>query len=259
MRTTGDIPRAAQYLLTRTARHRAKDSRPMTKKKSPPKRRDRRRKSVPDINRPLSEREIEELSAYFASAYAPDDCMPISMLHGFLSAVLSGPVVMPNEWLPRIWGEEEPGFESEAQMRRIIGLLMRFYNGIAAEFARNPLRFEPLLDITVQDGAEQVDAEAWCIGYGFGMVPHEHAWKDLMQDPGTAMFFYPIVSLGMRGSDPDNDEMLADPEAYSVNVATLGKCAGVIYMLWRDREVHDDAGIAASASEIAKHEEPRLF
>ena len=53
--------------------------------------------------------------------------------------------------------------------------------------------------------------------------------------------------------------MLADPEAYSVNVATLGKCAGVIYMLWRDREVHDDAGIAASASEIAKHEEPRLF
>ena len=150
MRTTGDIPRAAQYLLTRTARHRAKDSRPMTKKKSPPKRRDRRRKSVPEINRPLSEREIEELSAYFASAYAPDDCMPISMLHGFLSAVLSGPVVMPNEWLPRVWGEEEPGFESEAQMRRIIGLLMRFYNGIAAEFARNPLRFEPLLDITVQ-------------------------------------------------------------------------------------------------------------
>ena len=46
---------------------------------------------MPDINRPLSEREIEELSAYFASAYAPDDCMPISMLHGFLSRGSLGP------------------------------------------------------------------------------------------------------------------------------------------------------------------------
>jgi len=184
--------------------------------------------------------------------------MTISMLHGFLSAVLSGPLVMPNEWLARVWGEEEPSFESEVHMRRIIGLLMRFSNGIAAELACNALRFEPLLDVAERDGSKQVDAEAWCVGYGLGMTAHEHAWKELMQDPGTAMFFYPIVSLGMRGSDPENDEMLSDPETYGVNVAALGKCAGVIYMLWRDREVDDNAGTTARPK-IAKAEELNLF
>lgn len=234
----------------------------MTKKRGSAKHRKRRRNhapNLPDIDHPLIEREREELSAYFASASAADDCMTISMLHGFLCAVLSGPMVMPSEWLPQVWGEEEPSFESEAHMGRIIGLLMRFCNGIAAELARNPLRFEPLLDVTEQDGAEQVDAEAWCVGYGLGMTAHEHAWQQLMQDLGTAMFFYPIVSLGMRGSDPENDEMLADPEAYGANVASLGKCAGVIYMLWRDREANDNAGIAASRSAIAKVEELNLF
>jgi len=234
----------------------------MTKRTNSAKQGKRRRNeapNVPDIDRPLNEREREELSAYLASACAADDCMTISMLHGFLCAVLSGPMVMPNEWLPQIWGEEEPSFESEAQMGRIIGLLMRFYNGIAAQLARKPLRFEPLLDVTEQDGAEQVDCEAWCVGYGLGMTAHEDAWKQLMQDPRTSMFFYPIVSLGMRGSDPENDEMLADPEAYDVNVAALGKCVGVIYLLWRDREGNNNAGIGASKSEIAKAEGLKLF
>jgi uncharacterized protein len=233
----------------------------MTKKKRSVKRRKphgNHSPKVPDIDRPLNERELEELSAYFASACAPDDCMTISMLHGFLCAVLSGPMVMPNEWLPHLWGKEEPGFESEAHMQRIIGLLMRFYNGVAAELTSNPLRFEPLLDVTQRAGAERVDAEAWCVGYGLGMTAHEQAWKDLMQDPGTAMFFYPIVSLGMRGSDPENDEMLSDPETYGVNVAALGKCAGVIYLLWRDREVDDNKGTTARA-EIAEAEELNLF
>jgi uncharacterized protein len=233
----------------------------MTKKKGSAKRKPGSTRSPrpSDIDRPLNERELEELSAYFASACAPDDCMTISMLHGFLTAILSGPTVMPSEWLSRVWGEEEPSFESEAHMRHIIGFLMRFYNGVAAELTRGPLRFEPLLDVTEQDGARQVDAEAWCVGYGLGMTANEAAWKELMQDPGSAMFFYPIVSLGMRGSDQENDEMLDDPEAYSTNVATLGKCVGIIYMLWRDRESNDNAGIVASSSAIVQAEELNLF
>jgi uncharacterized protein len=233
----------------------------MTKKRALAKRRKPHRRDrwpkLPDIDRSLNEPELEELGAYFASALAPEDCMTVSMLHGFFSAVLSGPTVMPSEWLPQIWGEEDPSFESEAHMQRIIGLLMRFYNGIGAELVRNPLRFEPLLDINERNGIDEIDAEAWCVGYGLGMTAHEHAWKELMQDPGAAMFFYPIVTLGMHGSDEENDEMLADPEAHRVNVATLGKCAGVIYMLWRDREM-DDVG-NASKSDIANADELSLF
>ncbi len=98
--------------------------------------------------------------------------MSITMLHGFLCAILSGPMIMPNEWLPEIWGEEGPRFDSEVQMGRIVGLLMRFYNGVADELARNPLRFKPLLDVSLPN-----DAEAWCAGYVHGMAAREDAWS----------------------------------------------------------------------------------
>jgi uncharacterized protein len=188
-----------------------------------------------DLDAPLDGSELDDLRSFLSSANASGDGMTISMLHGFFCAIVSGPIVPPSEWLPVIWGDGEPVFDGEAHANRIIALLMRFQNEVAAEILLHPLRFEPLLDVRVCDGVEEVDGEAWCVGYGIGMTTHADAWQELVQDAGTAMFFYPIMALATLGSDPDNDE-LTNPEAYQLNVAALGKCAGVIYMLWRDRD-----------------------
>jgi uncharacterized protein len=89
--------------------------------------------------------DLEALDRYFDSDLSPDDCMGLSDLDGFLTSVVLGPEpIMPSEWLPVIWGHEEPEFESTAHAERIIGLIMGRYNEIATGFNADPEKFEPI-------------------------------------------------------------------------------------------------------------------
>ena len=56
---------------------------------------------------------------YLDSDQSPDDCIGLSDLDGFLTAIVVGPeLVISGEWLPMIWGDEEPELESEAKWKR---------------------------------------------------------------------------------------------------------------------------------------------
>ncbi len=57
--------------------------------------------------------DLKKLDDFLMSERAPDDCMQLSDLDGFLTAIAIGPeLIMPSEWLPMIWGEGEPVFEN---------------------------------------------------------------------------------------------------------------------------------------------------
>src|ERR1022692_2728853 len=89
--------------------------------------------------------DLEELSDYLDSDLSPDDCMGLSDLDGFLTAIVVGSeLIMPSEWLPIVWGHEEPEFESAAHAEAIIGLIMGRYNEIAAGIIADPENFEPI-------------------------------------------------------------------------------------------------------------------
>jgi len=81
------------------------------------------------IEKPLSQAEIDELDDFLTSDAVPEDCMDLSELHGFLTAVAIGPgIILPSEWLPEVWGDEEgPRFESLDDARRISELILRLY------------------------------------------------------------------------------------------------------------------------------------
>ena len=52
---------------------------------------------------------LDELDDFLMSDDAPEDCMQISELDGFLIGIVVGPeLVMPSEWIPCIWQDEEP-------------------------------------------------------------------------------------------------------------------------------------------------------
>ena len=62
--------------------------------------------------------------------------MALSGLDGFLTAVVIAPDrIPPSEWLPVIWGDEEPEFESEAELRTILATIMGRYSQIATCFS----------------------------------------------------------------------------------------------------------------------------
>ena len=105
---------------------------------------------------PLSEREIGELDE--ALAALPDDRQPldVSMLDGFLVGVLLQPdAVMPSDWLPLVFDarEGEPMIPGDVEhARRVLDLVMRHYNNLAAHIAaREP--FDPIVFEANDDGA----------------------------------------------------------------------------------------------------------
>ena len=77
----------------------------------------------PPPNGPI---DLDALDDYLMSDLAPDESMGLSDLDGFLTGLVVGPeLILPSEWLPVIWGGEEPEFQTEVEMRSVIGTIMR--------------------------------------------------------------------------------------------------------------------------------------
>ena len=72
--------------------------------------------------------DLNALDGYLMSDHAPDDSMGLSDLDGFLTGIVVGPeLILPSEWLPIVWGGKEPEFETDAEMRIVLGTIMGRY------------------------------------------------------------------------------------------------------------------------------------
>ena len=79
----------------------------------------------------VSDADLDLLDAYLLSDQSPPECLLLSDLDGFLTGIAIGPeVVMPSEWLPHVWGGEEPVFDDHLQASAILGTIMGRYNTI---------------------------------------------------------------------------------------------------------------------------------
>jgi hypothetical protein len=68
----------------------------------------------------ISDADLDLLDAYLLSDQSPPEYMLLSDLDGFLTGIAIGPeLVMPSEWLPHVWGGEEPMFDDPAQATAI--------------------------------------------------------------------------------------------------------------------------------------------
>ena len=110
----------------------------------------------------VGEVDLDALDLFLASDAGPEDCMQISDLDGFLTGIAIGPEpVTPSEWLPAVWGGEEPVFDDAEQARTVIGAIMGRYNEILRVLNSDPEAYEPLFWEN-QDG--EVIAADWVTG-----------------------------------------------------------------------------------------------
>ena len=59
---------------------------------------------------------LDELADFLNSDKAPQGCMDLSELDGFLAGLLAGPEeVEPGEFLDEIWDNDEPEYEDGAE------------------------------------------------------------------------------------------------------------------------------------------------
>ena len=99
----------------------------------------------------------------------PDNSMGLSDLDGFLTGILCFPeLIMPSEWLPVVWGEEDPEVtESETHIWAIQEILQR-YNDIAAGLNAKEPFIEPIYWQALEGHEIAMD---WCEGFmdAFGL------------------------------------------------------------------------------------------
>jgi uncharacterized protein len=107
--------------------------------------------------------DLDALDDYLMSDHAPDDGMGLSDLDGFLAGIVVGAeLIMPSEWLPVIWGDGEPEFQTEAEMRTVLGTIMGRYNEIIACLDSDPEGFEPIF---LERAEDEVVATDWAGGF----------------------------------------------------------------------------------------------
>ena len=134
---------------------------------------------------PLTEEEIKELDGFVLEAEGIEQSMDISTLDGFLTAVVSGPkTIMPSEWLRWVWdmerGKDAPEFKDRAQAQRILDLLMRHMNDIAATLLQAPEHYEPLLMENPSNGDPIPIVNELCSGFMKGVQLDPEGWLPIV-------------------------------------------------------------------------------
>jgi uncharacterized protein len=187
------------------------------------------------IDLELSQPDLAALDEFLMSERAPPDSMGISDLDGFLTAIAIGPeLVMPSEWLPVIWGGEEPEFADDAEIQAVLGAILARFNEILRGLDQDPPVCEPIFWET-PEGIEI--AGDWAEGFVDGVRLRIDAWEPIFTDHSVNEMMLPILALC---SDPDGESLLGiDGEAEEFLAAAvpdaIPACVVEIHRFWKDR------------------------
>jgi uncharacterized protein len=167
---------------------------------------------------PLSEKELKELERFLVYQLPSQiDCMTLDELDGFLHAIAIGPeTVMPNRWLPRVWGQDGeammPPTDNLEQLNHLLGLIMRHYNSIVSHFEQMPDSLQPIFGTDQDKEGEYEDAGLWAHGFTEGVKLSLVAWQPLLSSPKGQEWYRPLQLLGDDDVTMVNLDLLATKE-----------------------------------------------
>ncbi len=178
--------------------------------------------------------------------------MQASDLDGFLTGIAVGPeLVLPSEWLPEVWGGEEPVFVDEEQARSVIGAVMGRYNEILRELDGDPEAYAPIL-WEGPDGEEI--AGDWAEGFVDAVRLRPEAWRPLLEDGEALVLLMPVLAL--CGDEEGGLPLGLDPEAEAELVAEapglIPACVAGIAAFWKEHRGRPSAGPGRAKDRKAK-------
>lgn len=120
---------------------------------------------------------IDEEEAEARAGEVDEGILNVAELDGFLTAIASGPnAVMPSKWLPAVWGDFEPEWESQAEFEKVFNLLIRHMNEIVSMLLNSSEEFEPIFMEREVEGRKYLIVDEWCVGYLRGVALDEASW-----------------------------------------------------------------------------------
>ena len=165
---------------------------------------------------------------FLASPAAPNTAMSPLELDGYLTGIVVAPsaaLILPSRWLPRLWGWEEPAFESDAQIKTVIGAVMERYDAIVAQLDHSLKRLETYricdyrpMFLNGGDSPSHDAVRNWVWGFWKAMAVIPEVWRTLTEDERTMSLLRPFVSsIILEKLEPDerpeNIEEILDEDA----------------------------------------------
>lgn len=175
---------------------------------------------------------VAELDEALASEDAPEDCMQLSELDGFLTGLAVAPqAVDPEEWLSWVWGE---GFADKKLEAHVAEMVMDHYARIVEDldegYGVDPLLWEN------PDGS--ADAADWADGFMAAVDIRPEEWLPILDDETARLHLVPILALAC---DAEGNPLLQLSEAEFKRVADdvetlIPKAVEEIHAYWRARQ-----------------------
>lgn len=182
--------------------------------------------------------DLDALDEYLTSDRSPPDCMDISQLDGFLAGVLVGPeMVTPSEFLPVIWGGEQPEFADLAEAETVLGSILGRYNEIAEGLAADPPSYAPVF---WQDGQGNTITEDWAVGFMQAVALRTEAWEAALMDEESAAMLIPIGIIAGQAEPEIGLHDATLPEAFLDELTErapelLPECVVGLRAFWMDQ------------------------
>lgn len=189
---------------------------------------------------PLEDWEMDELDRFLLERLLgnsdnneqDDGLLGMSELDGFFTAIISGPeTIPPSVWLPAVWGESEPAWESAEGFDKIYQLMIRHYNDVVNALMAPGFEFEPVFNESEVDGQRFLVVNEWCLGYMHGVALAAEAW-----DRGGEELLDMLQPIILFSDEPGWDVLdTLDEEEIADLQATIPGVAQDIHRFWLAR------------------------
>lgn len=147
------------------------------------------------------------LSRFLAAPERPEGTMTYPQFAGFVFAVACAPeLVRPSEWLPLVFDDQEPDYETMDEAQDVLAAMMALYNECNRQGVEGSAALPPGCEIRSKP-LDNLDADAplsqWARGFaaGFGYLEetwNEHLPAELDQELGAilmALSFFATPAL----------------------------------------------------------------
>ena len=135
--------------------------------------------------KPLSNKELDWLDNFLLGRIEKnidtgdkdEGVLDVSELDGLFTAIVTGPeIIQPAQWLAQIWGDFEPEWNQGVEFDRVLSLMVRHMNGIAATLMVQPQDFEPMFLQRIINDKSCTIVDEWCEGFMRGVLLAAEQW-----------------------------------------------------------------------------------
>ncbi len=196
------------------------------------------------------EAEIERLAARLA---AFPGALSLEAVDGLFCALIAAPgLIMPSDYLPVILNTESSdsgAFENMDDAQETLGLLMRYWNAIAADFEQESIH----LAYVLEPGSEGITGRDWARGYMRGTRLSPEGWNRIFGDDREGLVLTIPVVAGEVDPDWPKEPMTAEKSDELLQSMLAGAARAYRYFK-SDRQAQAGASAAARTPRTAPFE-----